>query len=687
MRDAAGNLKMRLSAVILVLFWAVECFGNDFVLETKSIRVVSEPALVATNWHHVVVRVNLPVVLLNSTSQSYDNCSTYSLPQIVAYCTVGNSLDQTGFQILSELTSIFQKGDDLSLRTRRYVAEGIGNFRRWFGGSATIADLDDVISKVNELGQRTNSLASTQNQIYNSTVSQANYLQNLSVALQAHLNTLGSSITTLESELINVTDVTDYVLRRHLGNLVLKSKIDLLQTHLSALRSIYESCNAGRLSRLAVNIESLSNMLSHEIKGLSQKEQEFVFPNVNYLYTLDNVHCSLEAKDTLSISLALPIKSVGQEFKVLSIAPLKFIYDKQTCQLVKSTVKLAHDGETFFPLDPALSFGKPLTYLVRRFVSESATPRCVQSLLKEVDVNNIVDNCPLLCENVEQTTIEELSANVFSVLNPHSALHIVCDGKVRTTVKPLIFGRYEIRLPCECNLQDAEDSTAMFVHQSRYCGGATNTTLSVTDTWADDRFSSAPLFIFRQNSSNIKDINVTLPALTFITPAPPAFNHVWHDMPLASSGKAESILLSLAGLALTGLGVYWVLGKLGLLPCIASGFSGLWSVALWCCRSAATSTPEQQEATPVAPQPAAKRPRARPVTRPAQQQARVHPPPPHPPSVAAPRANQDDEDVAARPVRTEPAVRFIRETDGGEDTDSSWPNIAWGQYARPCPKS
>ena len=90
----------------------------------------------------------------------------------------------------------------------------------------------------------------------------------------------------LEAELTKVTNVTDFVLRRHLfGNLLLKYKIDLLRTHLSSLRSIYESCNAGRLSRLAVGIPSISTMLSGEISELLATEQEIVFPHVDYLYT------------------------------------------------------------------------------------------------------------------------------------------------------------------------------------------------------------------------------------------------------------------------------------------------------------------------------------------------------------------------------------------------------------------
>ena len=68
----------------------------------------------------------------------------------------------------------------------------------------------------------------------------------------------------------------DYVLRRYFENLLLKNKIDLLQTHLSAVRSIYESCNAGRLSRLAMNIVPLSNMLSREIGELAQKGQQII---------------------------------------------------------------------------------------------------------------------------------------------------------------------------------------------------------------------------------------------------------------------------------------------------------------------------------------------------------------------------------------------------------------------------
>ena len=114
----------------------------------------------------------------------------------------------------------------------------------------------------------------------------------------------------------------------------------------------------------------------------------------------------------------------------------------------------------------------------------------------------------------------------------------------------------------------------MFVHQSRYRAGSTNTTLLVTDTWPDENVSAR--FIFRHNSSTFKDINVTLPALPFIIPAPrtSAFYHVWQDMLLASSGKAESIIFSLVGLALTGFGIYWIFLALGMLPYITSCFSG-----------------------------------------------------------------------------------------------------------------
>lgn len=381
---------------------------------------------------------------------------------------------------------------------------------------------------------------------------------------------------------------------------MLHSKINFLQTHLLALKSLYESCNRHTLSHLAVPTSELRRILQRQAEALNTAGQEFVYSSPEWYYKVEKTTCVLIDDRTLRIVFQAPVRDVGTDFRVMSLSPLQFVYDSLRCKLVSDKVYFAIHGQEVLSLDRLEPFGNPSTYVLPRHVSPGNIPDCVLALLHEDQLSVLASACPLHCSPANQTVIEPLTDHVYSVLNPTADLNIVCAGILSKKLVKLTHGRYEVEMPCNCNLQ--ADGGRVLIKGLANCNARAPAAVRVSTAWAEKEFSLPPVFL----TSNVTDdlpLNVTMPELVIITP-PSLEMPTWTDMDLYKSGKVETVLFSLLSLTtLAGL-AYWAGPRLG---CSAiSSALALLTGGLPCCRAGRTQTqPPQDEEAARAPTPEA----------------------------------------------------------------------------------
>lgn len=83
------------------------------------------------------------------------------------------------------------------------------------------------------------------------------------------------------------------------------NKINILQTHLLSLRSIYEKCKSNVLPKILVDKDALVNALSNEEYVLEEHGFELVYGTeiVSKYYELETVTCVLKRRQILEISI------------------------------------------------------------------------------------------------------------------------------------------------------------------------------------------------------------------------------------------------------------------------------------------------------------------------------------------------------------------------------------------------
>lgn len=337
----------------------------------------------------------------------------------------------------------------------------------------------------------------------------------------------------------------------------------------------------------------LQAILERDKVVLRNNEMEYVYEKTEFYYNMQKATCVLEGPTKLKIILEVPIKEANSEFRVFSLAPLSFVYKSMSCQIVKEKLLIAFNGEMFVNLRESEMFGKPKTFLLPRQVSPCEIPKCVLALLKENDVTQIVDNCPLFCAEAHSITVQPLGNDTFSVLNPNSATNIVCDSRVVQKLEKLEFGRYEIVLPCHCNVQEELNGGNIVIREMKLCTNSTKA-IQIRLNWAGQNFSPLPIFIPVVNNTKILEENVTLPELRLVTPAPIPTNDVWQDMPNFGSGQLETVIFSVAGLGLTAAGLYFVLAKCDVLPYLRLCFQCCGKVVRCCCSRTPPSAKQNQ---------------------------------------------------------------------------------------------
>jgi hypothetical protein len=422
----------------------------------------------------------------------------------------------------------------------------------------------------------------------------------LSDNVEAKLQVFADVINELGNKLNAEKSNSATLFYRTYAVLMLHSKINLLQSHLMALKSMYESCNKHQLSHLAVPTSDLSVILSKHRAPLRNLGLELLYENIEFNYNVDKATCILINSEILNIEVQVPIKEVGTDYRVLSLDPLSFLYNSLRCKLVNEPVLMAYNGEIVVSLHGVKSFGHPKTFLLPRHQTQDRIPACALSLLKEEDPQLLVAECPLLCTNTSQTIVEPLAENFYSVLNPSANLHVICTGRVVRKLYNITQGRYEVTMPCNCNLQEENESSKLLIREERNCKLSAPQRVWVGNTWAGNSFSKLPIFV-PPSSAAKRFENVTLPDLQLVTPTPLETGSGWTNMPLYKSGKVETTLFSVLCASVFAGFLYFIKTNIGLFACggvvlrILRRCNGLGS----CCRRqrAVHGVPEMTPAT------------------------------------------------------------------------------------------
>jgi len=565
--------------LVLFLLAAVstDCSAQDYgapVVETKAMKVEPTNDLVASGLATIKFIVALPNMTTTVQPANLSvSCQASLGVRYNNFCSAIDQIVHTSNGVLTEVSSVFMSLQE-GLRQKRALIPWLGDIRRWIEGTATEKQLNKVIKSVNSLGHTVQSLSHSNQELINVTKINNLALEGFHATLESRLKNLTASVNFILNELSDAQMQADQGINKLLGVSIVHFQINLLQTHLLAVRSIFDSCKSNMLSSVAVPSSSLTSALQSESKKLSDAKAKFIFDisNVDQYYKLTTAHCQLISINSIQISLSVPIAPIHFTWHVLAFSPLKFLASNLTCSIFDKKVVVASDGVSIRDISDRTTIKGTNVYVLPRFHSPSTLHQCISALIHDTDIQSVRQNCPLYCKNIQQTTIEVLNATTFTILNPSFHVHIICSSRVIKKLSPITNGRYEITLPCDCVAQDISVNNDVLIPAHGPC--ISSSEVKITNDWAGSNFNTLKLFIPHHRVQFALDDNVTLPPLHLVTPPPLPQGAIWHDLPMVGSGKVEVVIWSLVGSALVAFLAYCLQEKCKL-------FTGLWQ-ALRC---------------------------------------------------------------------------------------------------------
>lgn len=565
---------MYLSLVVLLLAAVLQGssgqdHGSPPVIETKAMKVEPTNDLVASGFATISFNVMLPNMSISDHPANLsDSCQSSMGVRYQNFCTAIDQIMYTSNGVLTEISSVFVSLQE-GFRRKRALIPWLGDIRRWIEGTATERQLNKVITSVNSLGNTVESLKHSNQVLINVTNINNLALQGFHGALESRLKNLTSSIEFVFRELSQAQLLADQGLTKLLGVSIVHAKINLLQTHLLAVRSIFESCKSNVLSSVAVPSSALINALQSESRKLSDAKAKFIFDisNIGQYYKLTTAHCQLISNNSIQIRLAVPIAPIHFTWHVLAFSPLKFLVSNLTCAMFTKKVVVASDGVSIRDLSDRTPIVGTNVYVLPRFHSPSNLHKCISSLVHDSDMYAVRQNCPLECESIIPTTVQVLNATAFTILNPSFPVHVICSSRVIHKLSPISDGRYDVTLPCDCVAQDISPNGDVLIPTHGPC--ISESSVQISNDWAGSKFSSLSLFIPHHRSQLALDDNATLPPLHLVTPPPLPQGAIWHDLPTVGSGKVEVIIWGLIGSGLVAFLAYCLQDK-------CKVFTGLW---------------------------------------------------------------------------------------------------------------
>ena len=374
------------------------------IIQSKGLLIEHSTEIAATEYIHLKIRANLPnmdwflteVPKPCHTLRQDDNRFTpvcYHLDRSI----------QTARNLLFEIRRLF-KNSDSPMRARRSLFPVIGKIRSFLEGTATVGQLDTVVTNINSLGTDLEAIRNKTNKLIQNLGDHEVAINGLSTNVSQRLQEFAkahNNLTRIVQESQTQGDIVfgKFVVLQHLSQ-----AIDLLTIHTIELRAIFQSCQKHKLNRIAVNETQLGNILYSKKLMLNAARLGLAIElkDIQKYYLLETAHCRLLDR-ALEYDFYIPIVPTTGKWAVLLIKPIKFLLDSKTCTLFDHTVKVATNGDAIRPMP--LSAGNSLVSLIPRFAEDSKLPPCIHSILTSTNLITIRENCPVSCSESEETTV------------------------------------------------------------------------------------------------------------------------------------------------------------------------------------------------------------------------------------------------------------------------------------------
>lgn len=235
-------------------------------------------------------------------------------------------------------------------------------------------------------------------------------------------------------------------------------------TNLIKKLSILNSCKQHHIPAAVLKPEIFKKDLQKLKKQLRNAEQGLAIPDSDFLrhFFLPICDCSL-TENKIYLRIKIPIITRDKYWKLYELITTPFSWSNQTCSIKHDTTILAISNS---PIDKeirqisglGLHDCKPseskLCFLPRFVPNHLYGPDCARTLFNGATVNEISQNCPLICHTSSQTLISEIDIDVFVITNPTENMKISCQNKVTSLLETNhdYPGAIKLTLPCYCKL-------------------------------------------------------------------------------------------------------------------------------------------------------------------------------------------------------------------------------------------
>ncbi|XP_034231410.1 uncharacterized protein LOC117639646 [Thrips palmi] len=563
--------------ILCAAIWQhIVCYDDRevHVLQSKGLQVKALPhLLVATDLIEIKMTANLPTM---TVMNSKDTVSCAEIKHKQDVCLVIENLQKTSEGIIRELSQIFSKLGPVATRHRRALLPVLGRIRNYIEGTVTEDQLNAVIDSMNNLGNDVNAIRNKTQDLISVTNVHAVQIQGLSKSMQAMMSEYSKAYNVLATSINDAANEADIIFHKTVMTMQLQTVINMLQSHLLAMKSVYHSCQANVLDRLAISEGELGRILRSKNILLNAGDLTLVIPHdqLDLYYLLKTAQCNLISQTSLEVTFQIPITTTGNRWTIFSIQPLFFLLNSQTCSILDKSIVLATDGESVRPLNDQDVLHNKLVKVLPRVSDNDGLTNCIHKILMGMEVAELQNHCKINCIDKRENTVQTIGPDHFSVLNPTTDLEIVCQNMIISSLKMLSSGRNEIVLPCYCSLLQQGTTKRTVIPAGHACvmPKGISAHVNVDNSWSDiGDFSLLEVFVPRNHAIALLAENVTLPPIELATVAPyGTTGSSWKKMPLYKSGWIETIFFFLITVAAIAAFAYYVESKTSLLSTVWS---------------------------------------------------------------------------------------------------------------------
>lgn len=229
--------------------------------------------------------------------------------------------------------------------------------------------------------------------------------------------------------------------------------------------STHLHCKIGKIPPRLIDIDILYNDLSNLTKILQKDGFELVIQidNLSAYYNIPITECQF-SKTEILVKIKIPIQEIKTNWELFQYIPAHFKFRNSTCiiysektYVARNTINKEHriiSGMGLQHCDPPVT---DLCYIPKFSSDISLTPKCVESIYKNLPINEINKYCYFQCvtqDGNDETIIKQIGVNTFSITNPQPTLFIKNGVGETTDIQELNIdyehpGLIKIKLPCD----------------------------------------------------------------------------------------------------------------------------------------------------------------------------------------------------------------------------------------------